>query len=425
MYEKIITMLANLTVSVFLGRHLGPELFGEFSYIIAIGVIVSPLAALGLNAIVTRELINSPHDTSKVMSTALFLRMIGALGGSVFCATLVLADIGISSREGLYALLFVAFGNLFTSFTVIEFWFQSKVKAKIVAKMRSMIIIMFSSLKLGVLYFTRDISLIAFVFALETVFIGVGFFYIAKKESINISLGFVNFEYGKSLLKQSIWLFFSSLAAIVYLKIDQIMLANMVGLSEVGVYSVASRISEVWYFFSNALVISIFPSLLLLKNNGNKEKYTNRIQGTSDLLCYSAVVLVIVMLFSSEYIIDLLYGVEYKESYIILNIHIFASIFVFMRSLVSKWIIAEGLLKYSLLSQGVGAIMNILANIVLIPEYGGVGAAIATLISYIGASYLVFCFSSKTRPIFWVMSRSLFLPLRLVRLISLKFKFTK
>lgn len=420
MYEKIMTMLANLTVSVFLGRYLGPELFGELSYVLAIGVIISPIAALGLNAIVTRELINRPKEPSKVMSTALFLRVLGALGGSLLCATLVLANIGITSREGHVALLFVAFGNLFTSLSVIEFWFQSKVKAKTVAQMRSMVIVIFSILKLGTLYFSNDISVIASVYAVETTFIGLGFFYLAKKESIDISLEFVDFKYGKSLLKQSMWLFFSSLAAIIYLKIDQVMLANMVSLSEVGVYSVASRISEVWYFFSNALVISLFPSLLLLKNSGDNEKYAIRIQKISDVLCWSAVVLVVVIVFSSEFIIGLLYGAEYERSHLILNIHIFAAIFVFMRSLVSKWIISEGLLKYSLFSQGVGAIINIAANLVLIPEYGGVGAAVATLFSYIGASYLVFLFSSRTRPIFLVMSKSLFLPFRAFSVIKLK-----
>jgi Na+-driven multidrug efflux pump len=58
-----------------------------------------------------------------------------------------------------------------------------------------------------------------------------------------------------------------------------------------------------------------------------------------------------------------------------------------MRALLSKWLIIEHLLKYSLVTQASGAILNVLLNFLLIPAYHGVGAAFATLISYAAASY--------------------------------------
>jgi len=110
------------------------------------------------------------------------------------------------------------------------------------------------------------------------------------------------------------------------------------------------------------------------------------------------------MLGSSWFFIPLLFGEAYQEAVFILNIQIFALLFVFMRALVSKWILVEDLYPYSLLSHGVGVILNITLNIVLIPSYGGIGAAIATLVSYIAASYMVFFFSKKTRLIAQLMT---------------------
>lgn len=81
-----------------------------------------------------------------------------------------------------------------------------------------------------------------------------------------------------------------------------------------------------------------------------------------------------------------------------------------MRSLVSKWILAENLLKVSLYSQGIGAITNILFNYYLIPNYGGVGAAVATVGSYIFSGWLIFYFSASTRPVAFMIHKSLMLP---------------
>jgi PST family polysaccharide transporter len=84
-----------------------------------------------------------------------------------------------------------------------------------------------------------------------------------------------------------------------------------------------------------------------------------------------------------------------------------------MRALVSKWLIAEHLLKFSLISHGLGAVINITANYLLIPSFGGVGAAYATVLSYAVASYLTFWLHPSTIPIAKIMSRSLILPLTL------------
>jgi PST family polysaccharide transporter len=96
-------------------------------------------------------------------------------------------------------------------------------------------------------------------------------------------------------------------------------------------------------------------------------------------------------------LIELIYGQEYQPSATILSIHIFASIFIFQRAILSKWLIIEKLYKYSLISSLAGAIVNIALNAVLIPHYAGVGAAWATVISYMVASYGFLFFQPKTK----------------------------
>jgi O-antigen/teichoic acid export membrane protein len=83
-----------------------------------------------------------------------------------------------------------------------------------------------------------------------------------------------------------------------------------------------------------------------------------------------------------------------------------------MRAAFSKWILIEDALMFSLITQGFGALANVGLNLLLIPQYGGYGAAVATLISYAVASYFSLFFYKKSRPVFWMMSKAMLSPVR-------------
>ena len=87
--------------------------------------------------------------------------------------------------------------------------------------------------------------------------------------------------------------------------------------------------------------------------------------------------------------------------------------FIGMRALVSKWMLAEQLLVFSLVSHGLGAVVNVALNWVMIPWWGGMGAAIATVISYTIAAYGAFFIPPAARGMALIMTRSILLPITL------------
>ena len=137
-----------------------------------------------------------------------------------------------------------------------------------------------------------------------------------------------------------------------------------------------------------------------------------RLQGSLDALCALALALAIVVQIAAGPLVNLLFGERFSASTSVLQIHIWAGIFVFMRALLNRWLTAEDLLKSSLVTQLAGAAMNVGLNLVLIPTYGAVGAAVATVISYATASWLALFLWTRTRPMGWMMAKSLLLPLR-------------
>lgn len=410
--EKILSMGFTLLTSVFVARFLGPENFGVLSYFMAVMALVVPFCSLGLNALLTHELVKYPNRALEIMSTALSMRLCACVVISLILVLCIYFSIFSFENSLAISLTFFAVANIFSALQVIDFWFQAKVASKYVAKIRFIVIVLFSLIKLLLVYAKVGVNLFMLVLVIESLAVSLGYFLYYVKKGGRFSFKAVNFQYGNILIKKSKWLILSGVASIVYLKIDQVMLAQLSTSSEVGVYSVASKLSEVWYFFPIALVSSFFPTLIKLKQL-SEVKYFAKLQSICDALFISALLLAITISYFSKLLVDFLFGVGYEQSSIILSIHIWAGLFVFMRALLSKWLIAENLLKFSLVTHGLGAVMNIAINWLVIPEYAGVGAAWATLISYAFASYFALFFHQSTLCMAKVMTKSILMPLRL------------
>jgi O-antigen/teichoic acid export membrane protein len=211
----------------------------------------------------------------------------------------------------------------------------------------------------------------------------------------------------KALLKDSWPLILSGLAAIIYMKIDQIMIGEMLGSYSVGIYSVAVRLSEVWYFIPMVITASVFPSMIEAKKQSEK-LYHKRVQQLYTLVIWVAIGIALPMTFLSDWIVQLLYGAEYKAAASVLSIHIWAGVFVFLGVVSGKWLLIENLQIFSTINTVIGAITNVLLNYIFIHELGVFGVAWATLISYFIAAYFSLVFWKKTRKNFLNISKSFF-----------------
>ncbi|TMN66828.1 flippase [Pseudoalteromonas sp. S1727] len=408
--EKIVTMGLSLLVSIILARYLSPSEFGKLNYLISFIAILAPFSALGLNALIVRELVNSNRDDGLILGTALLLRISGG------CIAIVLATVFIWNTDLLITsnwLVLAAIGGSFSSLLLFDFYFQSRVQSQYVVTTRIIVLIVSSLLKLTSVYFELPLSYFLILVILEPIAIGGGlfFFFNIKKEN-GIVFKF-DLKYAKELLSQSRWLILSGFMAIVYLKVDQLMIGEMLGSEDLGIYSVAVRISEVWYFFPVAIVTSFYPKLL--KSKATPSLYRYNLQRLCDVLFWLGISVALLITLFSPQLISTLYGKEYSLASQVLSIHIWAGVFMFLRALLSKWLIAEGLLKFSLLTHGIAAIVNVYLNYIWIPEYGINGAAWATLISCALSSYLVLWFNSKTIPMALIMTNTITFPYRVLK----------
>jgi O-antigen/teichoic acid export membrane protein len=185
------------------------------------------------------------------------------------------------------------------------------------------------------------------------------------------------------------------------------MLGNMVGDSEVGVFSAAVRLSEAWYFIPLIITNSLLPSIIAAKDS-DPSVYLKKVQKSFDIMALLGVMTAIVISAFAYYIIEIVFGGEYRRAAPILTIHTWTSVFVFIGFASGNWFIVENLQKLVFYRTLSGAVINVALNYVIIPLYGGIGAAVATLISQFVASYFFNLFTKKTYPVFKMQSLALF-----------------
>jgi O-antigen/teichoic acid export membrane protein len=413
--EKIVTMFMVLIVSILIARSVGPDLFGQLSYLLAFVSIILVISPLGINSIFIKEIVTADKNSGIIIGTCLMIRFFGA--AATLVVVLILTQYALLKAIDSFWLICAAITGFSAVLYLFDFWFQAKVKAKYSVVVRVVNILLFSIIKLWIVLTGGAFNYLLVVVIVEPIIISISY-YVAYKVSISREKELVwkvDFSYALTLLNKSWWLIFSAIASVICLKIDQLMIAEIIGNKELGIYSVAVRLSEVWYFFPVAIASSYFPSLIKLKAN-NKEEYSKRLQWLCDWLFMAALLVSLVMTLISDYLIGFLYGEIYSEAASVLNIHMWAAIIVFMRALFSKWIINESAYKFSLITHGAAAVLNVALNLLFIPKFGAIGAAWATLFSYIIASYLILSLSKKTRPFFFFMSKSLFVPFTVMRL---------
>ena len=165
------------------------------------------------------------------------------------------------------------------------------------------------------------------------------------------------------------------------MKIDQVMIKEMLGNEAVGQYAVAVRISEAWYFIPIVITSSLFPAIINAKKVSEK-LYYERLQKLYDLMVWMAIAIALPMTFFSDWVVELLYGKEYNKAGDVLMIHIWAGVFVFLGVAQGKFWIVNNLQKQQFLVTLSCMIVNVFLNLFLIYPFGVNGAALATLISY-------------------------------------------
>ncbi len=403
--DNFLRMGAGLLVGVWIGRYLGPEQFGLLNYATAFVGLFSAFAALGLQSIVVRDIVRQPETTELTLGSAAVLQLVGGLVAYLLISCSI-ALLRPNDTQARIVVAILAGTMLFKACDIAVYWFESQVQSKYTVWVQNGVFIVVTVIKVGLILGHAPLTAFVWATLAEAALVGLALLAVMTKFGHGPTKLRATVARAKGLLIDSWPLILSAMAVSVYMKIDQIMLGQILGDEAVGIYSAAVRISEVWYFIPMAIAASVFPSILEAKKRSEAE-YIATLQRLYDLMVAISVAVALPMTFLATPIAGFLFGESYLKAGPVLAIHIWGSIFIFLGVVSGQWFLAENRQILALKRTIIGAAANIGLNIFLIPRFQEIGAAAATVIAQAMAAFLSDALQRETHGMFFMKAKSL------------------
>jgi len=384
LFEKSFRLVSVFLVNAYIARYLGPDQYGVLAYLLNLVALLWGITNLGADSIAVREL--SVNKKNQFLSTLFIARI--ASGTLLYgLSFFVVSNINGPEKINIYWAI-AGFAIIIQAGEVIDLKYQSELKSKYTAKSKIIALVLSSILK--IVFIKTEMPLIAFVIAnlIEyALFISALAFTYAASNKIDIFEG-VSIKIGKKIIAESWPVIISGVGTYLYWKSDVLILSNVIGSTAVGLYAAATTLSQLATNLPTIIMVSMLP--YLSKINRENSAQFNRLFGVILLYGWGLSIVIAILMFSfASQIVNVIYGVSFRESIEIFEVHVFTLIPITIGIITSTWITINRKINYLLFKAIAGAIFCPVANIILIQKYGVIGAAWSALATVIIVDLLI------------------------------------
>ena len=368
---RIFQIGITFITTMLIARYLGPDQYGIITYTYSYVVIFSSFATLGLNDIVVKELLDKDNNKEEVLGTMIVLKMISSILtiGLIYIVITIMNDSGIVRTITLLQSLSL----LFQVCDSINYFYQSNLLSQKFAVVNIIAYTLTALFRIYGLFTGKDIKWFGFAVSLDFLVISILLICIYFKDGYRLSF---SKPLVKKLLSKSYNYIFASVMIGIYSKADTIILEKLIDDTNVGYYAAATTICNAWPIILQAIIDSASPIIIELRSV-DVEGYKKRLRQLFATIFYVSVFVGIVILLFSKYAIGLIYGPEYAPAAQALKIVCWSTIFSYFGVARGIWMQCENKIKYEKTLYFLGAVSNVILNLVLINLYGINGAALA------------------------------------------------
>lgn len=392
--EQIFQMIISLIISALSARYLGPGNYGSLNYTASFVTFFMSIATLGMEGVVVKKLVDHPEKEGRYLGGCMMLRLASSLL-SILSICILIIVLNPGDMLKLVMALLQSMQLMFRAVQILDSWFQRHLKSKYVSIGKMIACLTVSAYKIYLLATSKSILWFAASNALSDCVIAVVLFVFYQKEKNQVIR--VDLKCGIDTLKDSYHFILSGLMVAIYSQMDKIMIGQMLTDQDVGLYSTATLIAGMWIFVPTAIINSFRPMIMEMKKSGNEENYLLRLKQLYSAIIWLCLFVSTVVAIGGKYIILLLYGDAYVGATSALRIAIWFETFAMIGTCRGIWVLCENKAKYVKYYLGIGAVVNLVLNAVLIPLMGIDGAALATLLTQITTSIIAPMFFKETR----------------------------
>lgn len=401
---KIASLASSLLVGIIMARYLGPDRFGLLNYVISYVFLFQTIALFGLDPIEVREEARQKEDRNKIIGTAFGLKVVLA----VIFMMLSICTSWFMDGDG-YTTLLVAIYSLtvvLNSFSVIRNYFLAIVQNEYIVKAELARIFLGICIKLLLLLFHASLTWFLMGYVFDIILLSSGYVLAYRKKIGAIRDWSFELAYARFLVKESFPLLLTSAAVIIYQRIDQVMIGQMIDKVSVGYFSVAAKFVDVLVYIPMMLSQTITPILVKARERNNDE-YAAKAQQFMNLSVWLSLFASAFLALFAYWIVSLSFGAVYLPAVPILQVMAFKAAAVALSNTAGAMLVTEGLQRYAIFRDGLGCIICIALNYMLLPCYGVIAAAFVAIASNIVAGYLSDAVIPPYRHIFVCQTRAL------------------
>ncbi len=386
--SNLASRFLRALIVIYAARVLGAADWGVFSYAITLIAFLTIFADFGINSLLTREAARrEPAFRDRFMATSFLLKC--GFSIAVMAAVIFLIPPFVSLKEAVPLLPIVALVLLFDNFR--DFGFSLIRSAEQMEKEAGLFL--FTNLAIvgfGFLFLRLSATVESFTWAYVA---GSGLGMLLTFWTVRGYLGKMLLEFDRKLIRPILagaWPFaLSGILGGLMVNTDVLVIGSLRTATDVGYYSAAQRVILLLYVLPGVLATSIFPLLARLAASGDKDRARRLVESALRSVLLISLPIVIGGVILSEPLIRFLFGAEYVPGTLSLQILLLTVPMNFVAAILSNVVFAYDAQKKLVIYAGIGGVLNLILDLILIPFWGIAGSSFATLcVQIVSAVYL-------------------------------------
>lgn len=401
---KLVNIFCSLFVGILVARYLGPQSYGTMNYVVSFVSLFTILANFGLDNIEVKEFSRKCYEHNVIVGTCFYLQMIFAV--ATFLITIFIAIVYEDDWNSIAMIVVYSLSMILSPFNVIRNYFSSILQNKFVVKTEIWRNLLSAIIKIFLVVAHAPLFYFIVALTFDFIILASGYIYSYNKIGMKMSYWKLDINLSKYLLRTSFPLLLSGAAVIIYQKIDQVMIGNMIDKTSVGYFSTAGKFTELILYLPTIISTTLTPTLVKSYEE-NREQYIYKRQAFSNLIVWASIIIAIIVCILAYPMIIYTFGYDYLASVPILQVMAFKTVGNALASTSGTMLIIENKQKYAVSRNLIGMIFCVILNYILIPIYGILGSAIVTIITIFSSGYFAHILIPEYRDYFKLQTHTL------------------
>jgi len=391
---RAIIMVFSFFSSLITARYLGVELKGEYNYLITLGSFLWTLLDLGIYRSYPYLIRKFPNKINNLFkwATLTFIIEIVVLSSTGLLLINFWSKVLSYNFKPIYMLLFIGYMTFSKYFMQLESIFMGM--DRIVDQSIGDLLyggLTFLLFLIGFI-FLHNVDRLAVILVGMVIAMGIGIAYFIKQYNKvdfakNLDLKFIYSAYSFGIR-----VFLSSIIIMLLIRVDIILIKKMLGFREVGIYSIAAHIVDMLQVASNLVGGYLFVKLSDTEDDFTKWQLMKKI-----MMLFGAFLTVANLAFVllGKFLLRILYGIDFVPAYGVYLWLVPASYGLSFGSFFNNYLNSKGFPPITILIPAISLGLNIGLNLLMIPRWGLIGAAIASGIAYLLWFFLIIIYEQR------------------------------